>query len=564
MHLQKVNRMSEKMKKDNFVHIKYLKELIDSKVIRSILLIVCLRVILLLISLLPAYIIVIIFNEILPNFEVKVLFFTLILFLAFFACINLFEYWMSKSNIRTFNILIKRAQEKIIDSILEKDIFSVRKYSEGDIIYRSRQDTENFIRKNMYLYIEVPINLFFLIIAGSLLFLISLPLALITISMFLIETTYSLAFSNKFKYMADKSKESEGNLLESLRLIIERILFIKLNRLKILELERYTKKLNDTIKKVEKMILFQNLHKGIIGTFIGIRQMFIIIVGAYLISIGNLEIGTLLAFNQIMQRAAMPLENIKFVFFSYKDMLSSYERIKPFISNNFICLEKIVDINSDIHLICRNINFKINEKNLFKNFNLTVKKGEKVAIVGKSGAGKSALCKIIAGIYNCEGEIIINSNQNNQYLGFMIDECSLFRGTIRENLTHGSKGKIISDKEIIEVLHKLELMHIIQNSELLDKKMIDKDMLSRGEQQRFEIARLMLLKPLLIILDEPTSALDQNTELVIWNNFLQYCNDSTIIYTTHRLGIIKENHSIYAIDGSYERIKNTQNITINC
>ncbi|QHN50253.1 ABC transporter ATP-binding protein [Geobacillus stearothermophilus] len=447
---------------------------------------------------------------------------------------------------------------------MEKDIFHIQRFSIGDIVYRGSYDVSKISDLFLYLITEIPVNIIFLLVINFFLFKINYILALISLCLFLLESVYSLLFSNKFKVKSDDVKDSESNLLDVLKQIIERILFIRLNRLQEVEVSRYMDSLSHLIRKSESLYLFQNFHKQIMGIIAGVRQMFVIALGAFLIYKGELTIGSLLAFNQMMLRSGAPLEILRSAFFVYKDMISSFERIIPFIDYNRRNLEKVRQSDTHIHLNCKNINFKIDGKVLIKNLNFIVNKGEKVCIIGESGSGKSIFCKLIAGIYDYEGEITIYpwAKSNRPYIGFLVDECSLIRATIRENLMYGWAGPPFSDDELIDVLKKVKLTNLLSKPQVLDL-LIDKSMLSRGEQQRLELARLMLMRPQLIILDEPTSALDQETEKIVWRNFRDACIDSTIIYTTHRMEIVYPNDRIVNIeDLKLNQSEDSSNINI--
>ncbi|KZE97754.1 putative multidrug export ATP-binding/permease protein [Geobacillus stearothermophilus] len=472
----------------------------------------------------------------------------LTVFLLYFILYAALEFLLLRLNFRTINKFKRITQKRLISSILVKDIFHIQKFSVGDIVYRGIYDISKICDLSLYLITEIPVHIIFLLVINYFLFKMNYILAIISLCLFLLESVYSLLFSNQFKVKADDVKDSESNLLDVLKQIIERILFIRLNRLQNVEVNRYIDSLDHLIQKSESFYIFENLHKQVMSIMAGIRQMFVIAVGAFLIYKGEMTVGSLFAFNQMMLRLGAPLEVLRSAFFVYKDIVSSFERIKPFINYNRVNLEKVEQSDTHIHLSCKNVNFKIDHKILIKDLNFIVNKGEKVCIIGESGSGKSIFCKLIAGIYDYEGEITIYpwTKSNRPYIGFLVDECSLIRATIRENLTYGWTGPPFSDNELIDVLRKVRLTNLLSKSHVLDE-LIDKSMLSRGEQQRLELARLMLMRPQLIILDEPTSALDQETEKIVWKNFRDTCIDSTIIYTTHRIEIVYLNDRIVDI-----------------
>ena len=255
-----------------------------------------------------------------------------------------------------------------------------------------------------------------------------------------------------------------------------------------------------------------------------------------------MTIGLLIAFNQLCQSLVSPASYFSSLIHHYKNLVSSYERIQEImdctVSDSKTKSENIKN-QPNLAVLCEHLKFKIGNNRVINDLNLKVNHMEKIAIIGESGSGKSTFCKLLAGLYEYEGKIFIEEENNNKSinLSFMLDESSLFRGTLSENLMYGIDGKEVTRRRIMEVFNKVKLDYFtkyLDNADLI----IDKNTLSKGEKQRLELARIMLIKPNLIILDEPTSGLDEYTEEIVWRNFRDECSKSTIIYTTHKREII--------------------------
>jgi ABC-type transport system involved in cytochrome bd biosynthesis fused ATPase/permease subunit len=118
-------------------------------------------------------------------------------------------------------------------------------------------------------------------------------------------------------------------------------------------------------------------------------------------------------------------------------------------------------------------------------------------------------------------------------ISFMVDESSIFRGSLWDNLTYGLDEDLKDINIIKDALEKVQLDYLYDQTEGL-QSIIDKNMLSKGEKQRLEIAKIIVVKPELIILDEPTSGLDEYTEKKVWDSLRKECENSTILYTTHK------------------------------
>ncbi|WP_078598431.1 ABC transporter ATP-binding protein [Evansella clarkii] len=528
------------------------KDVINRKAFLLFLLQFTLKVIFLLFTLIPAFIVMYIFDTILPTFDKGTLTNTLLFLLLFLVLFAILEYFLAKVQLKTNIFLKQKTQKQVVNSILNKDYMSIKKFGEGDLIYRTKQDLEMIIQRGLYLFLEIPLNFFLVLALCIIMFYFNPFLATIAFLLIFSESIYSFFFSKTYESKVQKVKILESKTMESLKQLMDRLLFIKLNNLSSYEERSYMNVYEDALGKGESLSLYQAKHKAIIGIMANSKQLVIIAVGAYLISINQTTIGVLLAFTQIMFRTAQPLDSLYFVPFIYKDMTTSFQRIKPLLERDerYGIREYTNDSDPDIIISCRNLTYSVDGKLIIKDFNIDVERGERVAIIGQSGSGKSTLCKLIAGLFNYQGTITIRSNTEPS-IGFLIDECSLLRGTVVENLTYGTENIPITNTDIKEVLKEVKLEHFIDNASIIDKTKI-----SRGEQQRLELARIMLTKPDIIILDEPTSALDTDTEKVVWSNFLNRTVDSTIIYTTHKKSIIGYNDRIVNLQSRNTSIEN--------
>ena len=206
-----------------------------------------------------------------------------------------------------------------------------------------------------------------------------------------------------------------------------------------------------------------------------------------------------------------------------------------------------------------NLNFSYNEndnKKLFQNFYLTIKKNEKIAIVGPSGNGKTTLIKLIMGYYKVpDGTIFIDGHDINSFdindlrnqISYVQQNSKLFHTSLLKNLQYGNN---MNEKEILKLLKKLKLDNIFKNLKdgLNTNVGVEGNNLSGGQRQLVHIIRAIAKNNKIIILDEPTSALDKENTLNVINSFSELSKDRTLIIITHDRSLLSYIDRIVTID----------------
>ena len=196
------------------------------------------------------------------------------------------------------------------------------------------------------------------------------------------------------------------------------------------------------------------------------------------------------------------------------------------------------------------------KKYLFKNLNLNIKKGEKIAFIGESGCGKSTLVDLIIGLLKPkEGQILIDEqelNANNtknyrQKIGYIPQNIYLFNDSIAKNITFGDA---VDEEKLNRIIKQANLEHFIKNlSQGVQTKVGDGGSnLSGGQKQRIAIARALYLEPEILVLDEATSALDTQSEAKIMDEIYKISKDKTMIIIAHRLSTITQCDKVYRLE----------------
>lgn len=234
------------------------------------------------------------------------------------------------------------------------------------------------------------------------------------------------------------------------------------------------------------------------------------------------------------------------------------------INKSYVSFIKVLKFNSDFeqendqgkitlskidNIQFQNVNFSYNkEKKILKNINLKIGEQEKIAIVGKTGSGKTTLANLLCRFYNLEdGKIIINGIDYEQYkmrdlreqIGYVLQDVVIFEGNVYENINYANKE--VSKQEIENICKRLNLHNKIMSFEKgyetnLNK---NKDLLSQGEKQIINFARILVENPSMIILDEVTSSLSYENEELIKNAINEIMKERICLIIAHRLSTIK-------------------------
>ena len=197
---------------------------------------------------------------------------------------------------------------------------------------------------------------------------------------------------------------------------------------------------------------------------------------------------------------------------------------------------------------------------LFKNFNLRIKPGQRIAIVGENGAGKTTLTKLLLRLYDVNnGAILINGKNIKDYdihqlrlnMGVVFQDIRVLAMSLRDNLTVYND---VPDEKLIEILDKIGLSNVLKKANGNLDTMVSREFtedgiaLSGGEAQKLMLARLFTKSFGMLILDEPSSALDPLSETKLMQNILDVSNTSTTIMIAHRLSTVRDFDCIYHIE----------------
>jgi ATP-binding cassette subfamily B protein/ATP-binding cassette subfamily C protein LapB len=324
-----------------------------------------------------------------------------------------------------------------------------------------------------------------------------------------------------------------------------------------------------------KMQMYTNFANNVSTTIIQIITLAVITIGVYQIHDNQLSIGGLIAITILASRAMVPIVQFSTVIINYKEFKEALITL-----NNFWYLphENKHHIEMGIGKIEGQIEFSdvtYYHKNAqipsAKDLNFIIKPGEKVGIIGQTGAGKSTILRMLTGLdHPNSGTIFLDqfdistmhSVEIRKNIGVMPQEPFLFSGTLKENI---ELSESISKERIAEVIKKTGLETLVKKSRLGDSLQVGErgSNLSVGQRHLVALARAILNEPPILILDEPTTGLDIGLEQQLIAHIKQFTSDKTLLLITHRLAalelvdrVIVINNGQIAVDGPRDKVLN--------
>ena len=286
----------------------------------------------------------------------------------------------------------------------------------------------------------------------------------------------------------------------------------------------------------------------------------------------GMSIGKLSSFLSYTTSYTKPFNEISGVLSEYETALFSFKRINDFLNKEDEVDEGKEDMENITEIKFDRMWFSYEpSQKLIEDFNETIHKGESVAIVGPTGAGKSTLINVLMRFYDpTDGAVLYNGVKGTDIrksslrknFGMVLQETWIFSGTVMENVRYAKPDA--TDEEVINACKKAHADNFINTLPFgYQTKVSAKEGLSEGERQMITIARVMLLEPDIVILDEATSNVDTRTEKLITDAFDQIMNNHTSIVIAHRLStiqnaslilVLKDGHVIET--GNHETLMN--------
>ena len=443
----------------------------------------------------------------------------------------------------------------------------------GDLLGRFTSDVETVSHALQQSFLQIVNAIFSLLFVISMVLYLNIQLGLVVILSIPI-TYFSARFIMKksqpyFKEQADVLGAMNGFVQENLT---------GFNVLKLYVREKSSQEeFHDITHHLQKVGFKANFISGLMMPILnGISDLTYLIIalfGGLQVIAGRLTVGNMQAFVQYVWQINQPIQNLTQLAGQLQSAKSSLDRIFQVMDEPDEVADVTETLSGDLtgQVSFKNVDFQyVADKPLIRDFNLEVKPGEMVAIVGPTGAGKTTLINLLMRFYDVTAGSITVDGHDIRHLsrqdyrkqfGMVLQDAWLYEGTIKENLRFGNLEA--TDEEIVEAAKAANVDHFIRtlpggyNMEMNQES----SNISLGQKQLLTIARALLADPKILILDEATSSVDTRLELLIQKAMKNLMKGRTSFVIAHRLSTIQEADKILVLkDGQIIEQGNHQSL----
>lgn len=406
--------------------------------------------------------------------------------------------------------------------------------------------------------VDLPFALLFFfvifIIAGDLALPPFIACLLILASTLIIQSRLKKAIHESQKFAAAK----QGHLIESLNALES----VKANNAEGKLQAHWQQMVAHTAKWQLKTKKLSNLLTNTSHFILQFCIVSIVILGVYRVANGDISMGGIIAVVMLSSRAISPLSQLAGLMIKANHSVAAIRELDQTMTK----ADEFEDSGQKINLTnfqgkleFDNVTFRYQEKSktLFDRLSLTIKPGEKIAIIGRNGSGKSTLAKLVMGLYTpSDGSVRYDGVNGNQVhptdlrknFGYLPQDLVLFNGSIKDNILFGASH--ISEQQLIRAvkLSGVDQFTLNESEGLLQQVGEGGKALSRGQRQSIALARAILQAPKILIMDEPTASLDARTEKHFVQTISQLTNNKSLILVTHKMHLLSLVDRIILLD----------------
>jgi len=490
--------------------------------------------------------------------QINTLLFICLLALSLFFLKNFFRYLASYVITFLRTGIVKDIRDKLYNKIVELPISYFTEKRKGDIIARMTadvQEVEVSILTSIETIVREPLTV---VIAISIMLFMSVKLTLFVFILLPVSGFIISSISKKLKANSVKAQKETGTFLSFIEETLGGLRVIKgFNSERIIE--RKFNNSTDTFKKLMTSVFHRQTLASPMSEFLGSATIIAILWygGTEVLSnTSSLQPDEFMGYIVLFYTVLNPIKLITTSYYNIQKGEASAERIMQVLNTENSIKDKpnaIVKSTFENQIEFKNISFKYKKEYVLKDFSLTIKKGETVALVGQSGSGKSTLANLITRFYDVnKGDILIDGinikditkKSLRDLMGIVTQESILFNDTVENNIKLGTENA--TENQINEAADIANAYEFIKDlPEQFNTNIGDSgNSLSGGQKQRLSIARAVLKNPPIMILDEATSALDTESEQLVQVALEKMMQNRTSLVIAHRLSTIQKANNI--------------------
>lgn len=432
---------------------------------------------------------------------------------------------------------------------------SMRYYSNhkvGEVISRVIHDVEQTKAFVVTGLMNIWLDSATIIIALAIMFSMNVKLTLVAILLFPFYGFSIKYFYGRLRKLTRVRSQALAEVQGHLHERIQGISVIRSFAVEDYEQQQFEKQNKNFLEKAIKHTRWNAKTFAVVNTITDVAPLLVIGYAAYEVIQGTLSIGTMVAFVVYMDRLYNPLRRLVNSSTTLTQSLASMDRVFELMDEPYDIQDKeyakpVQDVQGEVTF--KHVSFRYEEStnDVLKNIDLTVQKGETIALVGMSGGGKSSLVSLIPRFYDVtEGQILLDGVDIRDYqvrslrdhIGMVLQDNILFSDSVRMNILMGNPEA--TEAEMVQAAKAAKAHEFIMNlPEGYDTKIGERGVkLSGGQKQRLAIARVFLKNPPILIFDEATSALDLESEHEIQEAMERLAKDKTTFIVAHRLATI--------------------------
>lgn len=450
-------------------------------------------------------------------------------------------------------------RERIMDKILRLPMEKVDENKRGDILSRMTNDVDSLQHGITQSFIQLTTAVITLVGVFIMMLTINIWMTLATVILIPIAFLVIRFITKHSQIYFLKQLVFKGSLNAQIEETFTGHDIIRAFNQEDISMDKFESDNNNWFEQEWKSQFYSSLNGPLMNFISNFTYVIIAVLGAYFVLLRAITVGDILAFFQYTQSFNRPIQQITRVMNQIQTAMAASERIFEFLEfedEDNPSSKQITEIKDNI--VFENVNFGYipNEK-IIKDFSLNVKKGEKIAIVGETGAGKTTIVKLLMRFYDIDsGSIKIDGVDIEEYdkhslrslIGMVLQDSWLFSDTITNNIRYGRLDA--TQEEIVNASSQVYADNFIKQLSKGYETILneDSDNISHGQKQLLTIARTILSRKQVLILDEATSSVDTRTEKLIQKAMDKLMENRTSFIIAHRLSTIRNADKIIVID----------------